>query len=92
MDHAHVPVPEPLETLARGLGERRVAFDRDDVARELREHRGLIARPRPDLEDAMLGLRGEQLGHSRDHVGLRDRLALADPEGMIAVRGVPVGR
>ena len=83
-------VPEPLETLARGVGERGVALDRDHLAHELREHRRLIARAGADLEDAMLGARREELGHAGDDVRLRDRLPLADRQRVIAVGDVAV--
>src|SRR5439155_9564835 len=58
----------------------------DHVARELREHRGLIARSRTDFEDVVVGAWIEKLGHAGHHEWLRDGLSLGDGQGMVAVR------
>ena len=52
-DDLHVLVAELRQQRARSIREREVSFDRDDVARELREHRGLVPGSRADLEHVM---------------------------------------
>ena len=46
--------------------------------REAREHCGVVARARPDVEHARRRARREQLAHARHHERLGDRLAAAD--------------
>ena len=54
--HRDVGIAEPFERLARAVGERRVALDRRPPRRELRQHRGGVARAGADLEHARVRL------------------------------------
>ena len=69
-----------------GRGQTRHALDRDHLASELREHRSLVPRAGADVEHLLTAPERERLADPRDHVGLRDRLAVADRQ-----RGVVVG-
>ena len=53
---------------------------------ERRQDRRLVARARAELEDAVAGLRREQLGHPGDDPRLADRLAGVDRDGLVGVR------
>jgi hypothetical protein len=54
------------------------AFDAPHPTGKLGQDRGLIAQPGSDLEDALMRLGAEEVGHQRDYEGLRDRLIEAD--------------
>src|SRR5262249_11667656 len=83
-----IVVAELLEESAGALGQPRQALDRADAPRELGEHGRLIARAGADLENLFLAGELEQLGHEAHDVGLRDRLLLADRQGVIAVGAI----
>ncbi len=92
--HVHtVAVPCSVEQLARAVGERRDPLDRVHLARELGEHRGLVAGAGADIEDAFSAVQLELLADARHHVRLRDRLTLADGQRRVGVRtAVQLGR
>src|ERR1700732_33425 len=52
---------------------------------KLGQDRGLIAQPGSDLEDALMWLGAEEVGHERDYEGLRDRLIEADRQRRVLV-------
>ena len=54
----------------------------------LGQHRGLVARARTDLEHVRAGRHLERLAHECDHVGLRDRLPLANRQGGVLVGAI----
>jgi len=81
----HVGETQAPESLRCMLGERRLPLERDHVAAHAAQHRRLVARPCAHLERDVIGLRGERLGHQRDHQRLRDRLAAVDGERAIFV-------
>ncbi len=82
-DVLDVQAPKPhLGRLAQGVHE----LNGDDIASEAGEDRGLITRPSANLEDMLVAIEGQRLGHDADDERLRDRLAFADGE-----RGVFVG-
>src|SRR2546426_2286397 len=87
----HVVVAETLEERTRPLGQARQSFDRADPPRELGEHRRLVTRAGADLEDLLMAVELEELRHEADDVGLRNRLLLADRQGMVAVGAVTQG-
>src|SRR5690606_11702484 len=76
--HPDVRVAELGGPRGARRGERAEALDREDLAAEEREDRGLISRAGPDLEDALVSRESERLRHLPDDRGLRDRLALSD--------------
>src|SRR5213592_3447648 len=82
----HVRVAELLEERARTFGEARQPLDRAHAARELGEHRRLVAGAGADLERLLTPGELEELRHERDDVGLGDGLFLADRERVVAVR------
>ena len=65
-----------------------MALDRPDVCAELREHGGAVTGAGPDLEQTVGRAQRQQLGHARDDQRLRDRLAAADRQRAVVVRGV----
>src|SRR5690606_31244420 len=67
------------------FGKARMAFNRVDLARKLREHGRGVTRARADFEDAVVGVQLECFGHQSDDVGLRNRLLLVDRERGIVV-------
>ncbi len=75
---ANVLDSEGVEPLPGFLGEHRVPLDRADLPCQKGKHGGLVATPRPDFEDPVFVAEGKGLGHSRDHVGLRECLASPD--------------
>ena len=83
--HVHVRVAEPRQVGARPLAELLHDLDRVDLARELGEHRRLVARAGPDLEHALVAAQPQLLRHVGHHVRLRDRLAAADRERPVFV-------
>ena len=89
-DDPHVVEAQARERRPGPRGERRMPLHGDQLAAEHREDGRLVARPGAHLEHAIAGLRVERRGHQGDHVGLGDRLAAADGQGAIVVRGVPV--
>ncbi|MGF6936095.1 hypothetical protein OKW41_005257 [Paraburkholderia sp. UCT70] len=84
--HFDVLVAEPLQALARALGEARVAFYGIHPARDLRGDRGRIAGARANVEHAIAGLQLGGREHLRDDVRLRDRLLAADRQRRIVIR------
>jgi hypothetical protein len=84
-----VAVAKTLESRPRPRREDLDALDRDDVARDLRQHGGAVARAGPDLEHPLAAREQRCLGHERDDEGLRDGLPLADRQGSIFIGDVP---
>ena len=78
------------EERLRLVGERDVALDRHQLAAEKRENGGRVAGPGADLENQLVALELERLGHGRDDPGLRDGLARADRQRAVAVRAAAV--
>src|SRR5262249_43702337 len=74
------------EAFASGGCEVGVSLDREHVRAHGGQHRRLVARARPDLEDAVAGSRGKELRHLGDHVRLADGLAGLDREGLVRIR------
>src|SRR5262249_52072959 len=66
--------------------ERGNAFDGDDLARKLREHRGLVARARSHVEYALVSSQRQQGADRGDDERLRDGLPLADGKRPVVVR------
>jgi hypothetical protein len=64
-------------------------FNGVDLAGQLREDGGLIAKTCTDFENAVVGLGVEQIGHYGDDKWLRDRLSEADWKWNIFVRPCP---
>src|SRR5580692_57520 len=60
-------------------------FDTPHPTGKLGQDRGLIAQPGSDLEDALMRLGAEEVGHERDYEGLRDRLIEADRQRRVLV-------
>jgi hypothetical protein len=60
-------------------------FDAPHPTGKLGEDRGLIAQPGSDLEDALMRLGAEEVGHECDYEGLRDRLIEADRQRRVLV-------
>ena len=87
--HPHALVPGLDEARSRSSGERGDPLDRVDLGGELGEDSGLIARAGADVENAFAARQREGLGDPRDHVGLRDRLPLADRQSRVLVRAGP---
>ena len=79
---------ECCEALARQVGEFGMTLDRVDVPRDPREDRRRVARARADLEDGLAAGEAKRLGHHRNDVGLRDRLAGLDRQRTVVVREV----
>ena len=71
-----VLVAELLEPRPRFLAARRADLDGVDLARQLRQHRGVIAAAGADLEHLLRAVELEQLDHARRHVGLEQRVAV----------------
>src|SRR2546427_1078552 len=87
----HVRVAELLEEGTGTLREARQPLDRAHAARQLGEHRRLVARARADLEHLLAPRELEELRHERDDVGLGDGLLLADRERVVTVRAPAQG-
>ena len=77
---------ERLQVAPR-LGDQRAdALDGVHLARDVREHRGLVAAAGADLEHvAELAAVARELGHARDDPRLRDRLPVADRQRRVLV-------
>src|SRR4029453_10430087 len=85
--------PVPPQQVGGAPRQLRYDFHRLHVLNDLREDRGLVARSRAHLQDAMRGRELKRLGHVRDDVGLRNCLAEADGKSAVVVRGAGlVGR
>ena len=82
---ADVRVAQPVENGAGLPGERFDDLDRPDLAGELGQDGGLVARPGADLEDLFPAPKAERLRHIGDDVGLGDGLAVADGQGLVGV-------
>ncbi len=63
----------------------RDALDGVDLSGDPREHRRLVAGARSDFKHAARFVALQQLGHTRDDVGLRDGLVGVDGERVVAV-------
>ena len=61
---------------------------RHDLAGQMRQNRGLVARAGADLEHVMVGSICERLGHRGDHIGLADGLAAGDRQRLIGIGDV----
>jgi hypothetical protein len=89
----HLVVAEPFEPVRGRLGERLDDLNRPDVGGDFGENRGLIARAGADFQRRGPGLELQQLGHHRDDVWLRNRLAMANGQRAVGVRCIaPVFR
>src|SRR5262249_40873419 len=86
--HRDIVVAERLQARARGLGERAIALDAHDLAREPREYGSLIARAGADLEHAVVRRDRELLAHIGDHVRLADGLPAVDRQRLVGIGGV----
>jgi hypothetical protein len=81
----HALVAQRAQPFGRLQRERLDNLDRADRAHELGQYRCLIARSRADFEHRVIGLEVHEIGHQRDDVRLRNRLAMADGEGAVFV-------
>src|SRR5581483_9106398 len=81
----HVCVPKAREGFLSPAGQFLVPFDGIHLVRQFREQRRLIARPRADVENPVLGPNGEGLQSARHDIRLRDGLAFSDGNGMILI-------
>ncbi len=82
-------MPSAVEPLPRTVGERAIALDTDDFARDARKHGGLVARAGADLEHAMDRAQPQLLGHVGDDIGLADGLAAGDRQRLIGISSGP---
>ena len=73
------------EGVGGALCKGRDGLEGVDFGDESGEDGGLIAATGANLEDAVVWLGGESLGHEGDNVGLRDGLAMTDGEGCVVV-------
>ncbi len=80
-----VRVAQPVEDPPGPLGQRPDDLDRPDLAGDLGQDGRLVAGPGPDLEDLLPSPQAERLGHVGDDVGLGDRLAVPDRQGLVGV-------
>jgi hypothetical protein len=85
-------VPGGGQVAAGERGELRDPLHGDHLARELVEHRGLVARAGADVEHAFSARELERLADERDDEGLRDRLPVREAEGAVGVGEVAVVR
>src|SRR5439155_1412834 len=85
--HLDVAVAHRAKPLGRRVAERFDQLDAVDLPHYLGKHRCLVTRAGADFQHHMLRLRREQIGRERDDVGLRDRLAIADRQRPVGVRG-----
>ena len=87
MPHVHVADLEVAQHLACALLQRGDALDAVERDHERRQHRRLVPAARADFEHlARRAPFDQRLGHPRDDLGLRDRLAVPERQ-----RGVLVG-
>jgi hypothetical protein len=77
--------PQFFEQGLRGFGEDRQPLDGKHARSQGVEDGRLVSRARPHLQDLLPPRQGELLRHEGDHVGLGDRLAVADGEGVVVV-------
>ena len=63
-----------------------MALDGKNLAAKSCQNSGLVTGTGADLEDTLPGAELQLLGHQRHHIGLADRLPLADRQGHILVR------
>ena len=80
-----VVVAHPLQRRPRPLGQTRQTLDGTHAARQLGQHRGLVAGAGTDLQHLLAARELQQRGHEPDDERLRDRLLLADRQRVIAV-------
>ncbi len=78
-------VAERAQAAPRLLGERAIALDAHHLARQAREHRGLIARAGAYLEHAMMRPQRQLLGHIGHHIGLADGLPAVDRQRVVGI-------
>ena len=79
-------VPGVRERAAGTLGQRGDPLDRDDLGRQLGEHRGGVPGAGTDIEHALVTGETQQLARRRDDQGLGDRLAETDRQRPVDVR------
>ncbi len=84
-----VGVAEALQHGPRPQREGRDPLDRAHPAGQPGQDRRLVAGARADLQDFLAAAEVEQRRHEGHDVGLRDRLPLADRQGMIPVGALP---
>ncbi len=83
--HLDVPIAGLRQRAPGALREIGNDLDAVHLLDDLGEHRGLIPRTRSNLEHAVRRRQMQRLGHVRDDVGLRDRLAPADRQRPILI-------
>ncbi len=88
--YVHIVVAETFQALPSGSSERLNDLNGVDLIRDFGEYCGLIAASGPHFEDDILRIRIQDLGHVRDNVGLRDRLAVTDRKRSVGIRLVLV--
>ena len=81
-DVVEAKLPEPLLCLAQ---QRAVALDGIDPPAEFRKDRGLVSRPRPDLEHTHPRAELQGARHERNDIRLADGLSLLDRKRRILV-------
>ncbi len=86
VQHLHVAIAEPLQSLARLGRQRCPPLDGEDLLGDPAEHRRRVARAGSDFQHPFVPLEAQRFGRERDDVGLGDRLILPDGK-----RRVPVG-
>ncbi len=74
---------ESVESRFGIAGQRRDPFDGEDKTSQSSEHRRLVARSGPDLENPIIRPDLRRLGHGRHHPRLRDGLPFTDVDGHI---------
>ena len=90
LDDEDIVVAQPAHPLARQAGKFRLAFDRDDFARDLRKHGCRISGAGADFEHPVPMPHSGSLDHQRDDVRLGDRLSRFDRERVIAIGSVRI--
>lgn len=84
--YLHVGVAQVPTTAARKVGQRRMPFDRVDLADHPGQHRGRVSGAGADLEHSIPFARLDGADHEGHDIGLGDRLILFNRQ-----RGVFVG-
>ena len=85
-DELDVVDPGRCQRLGGRARQHGVALDRDDVAREPRQHGSVVAGAGADVEHVLVAVELEQLAHARDDRRLRDRLPVADRQRRVGPR------
>ncbi len=89
MQHVHVAVAQVGKRRSGFFGELADALYRVDAARDTREDCRGVARAGADLEHLLAAFERQCIGHQRNDVGLRDRLALRDRQRRVFVGEFP---